>query len=176
MRYRKVTCLLSATRDGRHGGPFWWGDENWTVFRRRYYTYLLTYLLTYSIQHSPSWEANRFSCSQEIPHILWNPKVHYRIHKCPPPVTILSQLDPVHASTSSRPILILSSHLHLGLPSGLFPSGFSTKTLCTWRRYYMKIKHNMQLLAYLIWLTGSQIVSSHDLTAYGEVEVLTTHG
>jgi len=59
-------------------------------------TYLLTYLLTHSMQQSPSWEANRFSASQEIPHILWTTKVHYRIHKCPPPVPILSQLDPVH--------------------------------------------------------------------------------
>jgi len=66
--------------------------------------------------------------SQEIPHILWDPKVHYRINKCPPLVLILSQIDPVHP-TSWRSILILSSHLPLGPPSGLFHSGFPTKTL-----------------------------------------------
>jgi len=37
---------------------------------------LLTYLLTYSMKQSSSWKANRFPASQEIPRILWNPKVH----------------------------------------------------------------------------------------------------
>jgi hypothetical protein len=62
-------------------------------------SYLLTYLLTYSMGQIPSWEASRFSASQEIPFILWNPNVHYRSHKCPPPVPVLSQLNPVHTPT-----------------------------------------------------------------------------
>jgi len=40
---------------------------------------------------SPSWEANWFAASQEIPHISRNPKVHYRTHKRPPPVSILGK-------------------------------------------------------------------------------------
>jgi len=101
-------------------------------------TYLLTYFLTsflttYSMEQSPSSEANRFSDSQEIPRILWNPKVPYRIHKCRPPVPTLIQLDPLQPlhHTFCRSILILPSHLRLCLPRGLFPSGFPTKTLYT---------------------------------------------
>jgi len=62
--------------------------------------HFLTYVLTYSTEQSPSWETNRFSASQEIPRILWNTQFHYRIHKCPPPVPILSQLDPVPTKVS----------------------------------------------------------------------------
>ena len=45
----------------------------------------------------------------------------------------LSCASPIQSTyphtTSWRSILILSTHLRLGLPSGLFPSGFPTKTL-----------------------------------------------
>ena len=59
-----------------------------------------TYLLTYSMVQSPSWEANWFAASQVIPRISRNPKVHYRNHKRPPPVSILGQHNPVHIHTS----------------------------------------------------------------------------
>jgi hypothetical protein len=76
---------------------------------------LLTYLLTYSMQQSTPWEANRFSATQEISRILWNPEVHYRIHNSPPPVLILSQINPVHAPTSHY----LRIHHNIILPSTL---------------------------------------------------------
>jgi hypothetical protein len=74
------------------------------------------------MQHSPSWEANSSSASQEIRGILWNPKIYYRIRKCQPPVPVLRQINPVHILST-----FLNIHFNIILPSTvrsfrIFPS------------------------------------------------------
>jgi hypothetical protein len=87
--------------------------------------------LTNLMELSPSWEAASCASIQELPRILWNPKVHYGVHKSPPLVSILSKNNPIHTTPSylSKIHLILSSQLRLGLPSGLLPSGFPINIL-----------------------------------------------
>ena len=74
---------------------------------------ILTYLLTYSMEQGPSWEASWFAAGQEIPHVLWNPKVPHRTHKRPSHVLILSQPNPVLISYSH----LLKVHPNIILPS-----------------------------------------------------------
>jgi hypothetical protein len=80
---------------------------------------------------SPSWEAANCAATQEFPRILRNPKVNYCVHKSPPlAVSWARSIQSIPSHSISVPsILILSAHLLLGLPSGLFPSDFRTNIL-----------------------------------------------
>jgi hypothetical protein len=53
-------------------------------------------MVTDSMVQSPSLEANSHSASQEIPGLLWKPKVRYCVHSNSPMVPVLSQMHPVH--------------------------------------------------------------------------------
>jgi hypothetical protein len=99
-------------------------DNNPSIIAIMPFTYLLTEL-------SPSREAANCAATQELPSILWNPKFQYRVHKSPPLVHILSHITPIPTIPFFfSKIYFNSVHpLHLGLPSGLFPSGFPTNIL-----------------------------------------------
>jgi hypothetical protein len=78
---------------------------------------------------SPPRKFNSFSASQ-IRRIVWDPKFHYRIHKSTQLVHVLNQIDTIYTLPVYiflRFILMLSSHLCLGRPSGLFTFIFSPK-------------------------------------------------
>ena len=79
---------------------------------------------------SPSWEANRFAASQEIPAFHGTRRFITALTSVRH--LSLSWASPIQSiyphPTSWRSILILSTHLRLGLHSGLFPSGLHTKT------------------------------------------------
>jgi hypothetical protein len=68
---------------------------------------------------------------QEMLHLLWNPKIHYRFQRSPPLAPILIKMLPVHTFSHYLPNVhsLLSYHLRLGLPSAHLPSDFPTKIL-----------------------------------------------
>ena len=92
---------------------------------------LLTYLLHGAESFLRRWTVN-FAASQEIPRIYGTRKFLTVPTSARHPSLSWdnSVQSPRHPPTSWRSILILSSHIRLGLPNGLFLSDFPTNTLC----------------------------------------------
>ena len=118
----------------RHRGPFL--RESQILMATSTSTirnYLLTYLLT-PCSRVLTEKLIGSQKSQKIPRIFMEPVSslpHLQVPTacpCPESDQSSSRTPPPH-HTYWRYRLILSSYLHLGLPSGLFPSGFPTKTL-----------------------------------------------
>jgi hypothetical protein len=78
----------------------------------------------------PFWEATSRSATQVFLNILWNPNVYYRAHKNPPTSLSWARLikSIISYFISLIFILILSFHQRLGLPGGIYRSGFPTKS------------------------------------------------
>jgi hypothetical protein len=72
-----------------------------------------------SLEQSPSWEANSRWASQEILHLIWNKKMHYRVYKKWPIVLILSQTIPAHILASC----FCKIHRFIILPCSLMSPG-----------------------------------------------------
>jgi hypothetical protein len=77
--------------------------------------------LNNSMQQSRRWKADSYSASQDIPRLLRNTKIHYRVHKSLPLIPILSQMNSVHKFTQYCPKI----HSNIILPSVPMSSAWS---------------------------------------------------
>jgi hypothetical protein len=83
------------------------------------------WILTYGAE--PFLRSCQLCSHSRIPSILWIPKVHYPVHKSPPLVPILSQIDPVHTILSLLTSILLVAEYRTRMKSVLPAKFVSTK-------------------------------------------------
>ena len=120
-----MDCTVNAIKTSPLKKFYWIRSQN--------NTYLLSPWSRVLLEKLPDFAAN-----QEIPHILWNPKVHYRTHERPSPVHILSKLHPVPTAPSH----FLKIHLNIILPS----TSWSPQWCLSFRFPHQNLVHNSPFL------------------------------
>jgi hypothetical protein len=118
--------------------------------------------LTNYMDLSPSWENANCAATQELPNILWNPKVHYHV-KNPllVPIWVRSIQSVTHHSISLRFILILSSHLRLGH----FSIGRLLKKIRPGLRAFVDISYQAYFLRWVVRPRPTLQLEDHSLLA-----------
>jgi hypothetical protein len=122
---------------------------NWREFL---YNGKFPLVTTNFMELNPSWESASCAATQGLPKTLWNPKVHYRVHKSPPLVPILSHINLVHTTPSYL------SEIHFNVMHPLTSSltlGFWTLSI-VWNS--ITRRHNVSETGYvsvLRWWGGS---------------------
>jgi hypothetical protein len=95
---------------------------------------------------SPSSEAANCATIQELPSILWNPKVHYRIHKSLSLIPTLNQMNPVHIN----PLCIskIALLIHVRLSSGLLVERLNYGNIIQWDTYEQNCAFNLTTIKF----------------------------
>jgi len=119
-------CILFARR-----------SQNTRVICTKSNVILVMFIITKYTEQRPSSEANSHSGSQEIPHLLRNPKVHYHVHKSPPFVPNLSRMYPVNIFSPCFPKI----RSNIIFPTTLWSSEWSLPFRFTGQNFELISRH-----------------------------------
>jgi hypothetical protein len=124
---------------------------------RQLLTYVLTYLLAYFMEHSPSEKQTGLQLVNKFPAFNGTRKFITALTSARHlSVCIAISIQSIPSHPTSWRSALLSSHLRLALPNGLFPSGFPTNILYMPFHSPLRVTCPTQLI--LIYLITRKIV------------------
>jgi len=111
------------------------------------------------MEQSSSWETRSNLCSQEIPHLLCNLKVHYCVHSTSSLVSVLSEINPFHNFATC----FTKIHFNIILPStSRFPNSLPLEF--SYQNFFMHfsslpcVLHALTISSSLTWSPSLHLV------------------